>query len=44
MIISVILEWLEQMEIAKYYIDQKLSLPHGNYQRVSYGLLSVQNF
>lgn len=38
--IPVIVEWLKQMEIAKL-IDQKLSEPHGNYQGLSYGQLSV---
>lgn len=38
--IPVIVEWLKQMEIAKW-IDQKLSAPHGNYQGMSYGQLSV---
>lgn len=38
--IPVIVEWLKQMEIAKC-IDQKLSPPHGNYQGMSYGQLSV---
>lgn len=38
--IPVIVEWLKQMEIAKW-IDQKLSQPHGNHQGLSYGQLSV---
>ncbi len=38
--IPLILEWLKQMQIAKY-IDQKLKKPHGNYQGMSYGQLSV---
>ena len=38
--ILVIVEWLKKMEIAKC-IDQKLSPPHGNYQGLSYGQLSV---
>lgn len=38
--IPVIVEWLKQMEIAKW-IDQKLSQPHGNHQGMSYGQLSV---
>ncbi len=38
--IPVIVEWLKQMEIAKW-IDQKLSQPHGNHQGRSYGQLSV---
>jgi hypothetical protein len=38
--IPLILEWLKQIEIAKY-IDQKLKKPHGNYQGMSYGQLSV---
>ena len=38
--IPVIVEWLKQMEIAKW-IDQKLTKPHGNYQGLSYGKLSV---
>jgi len=38
--IPVIVEWLKQMEIAKC-IDQKLKPPHGNYQGMSYGQLSV---
>jgi len=38
--IPVIVEWLRQMEIAKW-IDQKLSQPHGNHQGLSYGQLSV---
>lgn len=38
--IPVIVEWLQQMEIAKL-IDQKLSKPHGNHQGMSYGKLSV---
>ncbi|KAB8316448.1 IS1634 family transposase [Tolypothrix campylonemoides VB511288] len=38
--IPVIVEWLKQMEIAKC-IDQKLKEPHGNYQGLSYGQLSV---
>ncbi|MBN3960631.1 hypothetical protein [Nostoc sp. NMS8] len=40
--IPLIVEWLLQVEIAKY-IDQKLEKPHGNYQGMSYGQLSVQN-
>lgn len=38
--IPLIVTWLEQMEIAKC-IDQKLEKPHGNYQGMSYGQLSV---
>ena len=38
--IPLILEWLKQMQVAKY-IDQKLEKPHGNYQGMSYGQLSV---
>jgi hypothetical protein len=38
--IPVIVEWLKQMEIAKC-IDQKLSPPHGNYQGISYGQLTI---
>jgi len=38
--IPVIVEWLQQIEIAKW-IDQKLSQPHGNHQGLSYGQLSV---
>ena len=38
--IPVVVEWLKQMEIAKW-IDQKLSQPHGNHQGMSYGQLSV---
>lgn len=38
--IPVIVEWLKRMEIAKW-IDQKLRKPHGNYQGMSYGQLSV---
>lgn len=38
--IPVIVEWLKQMEIAKC-IDQKLKEPHGNYEGMSYGQLSV---
>ncbi len=38
--IPVIVEWLQQMEICKC-IDQKLKPPHGNYQGMSYGQLSV---
>jgi len=38
--IPVIVEWLRQIEIAKW-IDQKLSQPHGNHQGLSYGQLSV---
>lgn len=38
--IPVIVEWLKQMEIAKY-IDQKLNKPHGNHKGMSYGQLSV---
>lgn len=38
--IPVIVEWLKQMEIAKW-IDQKLSSPHGNHKGMSYGQLSV---
>jgi hypothetical protein len=38
--IPLIVEWLLQMEIAKY-IDQKLKEPHGNYEGMSYGQLSV---
>ncbi len=38
--IPVIVEWLKKMDIAKC-IDQKLSPPHGNYQGLSYGQLSV---
>jgi transposase len=38
--IPVIVEWLKQIEIAKW-IDQKLSQPHGNHQGLSYGQLSV---
>ncbi|MBA3789601.1 IS1634 family transposase [Patescibacteria group bacterium] len=38
--IPVIVEWLKQMEIAKW-IDQKLSQPHGNRKGLSYGQLSV---
>jgi transposase len=38
--IPVIVEWLKKMEIAKC-IDQKLSSPHGNYEGMSYGKLSV---
>jgi transposase len=36
----VIVEWLKQIEIAKW-IDQKLNRPHGNHQGLSYGKLSV---
>lgn len=35
--IPVIVEWLKQMEIAKW-IDQKLSQPHGNHQGLRYYL------
>lgn len=38
--IPLIVEWLLQIEIGKY-IDQKLEKPHGNYQGMSYGQLSV---
>jgi transposase len=38
--IPLIVEWLKQIEIAKY-IDQKLKKPHGNHQGMSYGQLSV---
>lgn len=38
--IPVIVEWLKQMEVAKW-IDQKLSQPHGNHRGMSYGQLSV---
>jgi transposase len=38
--IPVIVEWLKQMEIAKW-IDQKLRQPHGNHQGLRYGQLSV---
>lgn len=38
--IPVIVEWLHQMEIAKW-IDKKLQPPHGNHQGLSYGQLSV---
>lgn len=38
--IPVIVEWLKQIEIAKW-IDQKLNRPHGNHQGLSYGKLSV---
>jgi transposase len=38
--IPVIVEWLLQMEIAKW-IDQKLKEPHGNYEGMSYGQLTV---
>lgn len=38
--IPLIVEWLKQIEIAKY-IDQKLNKPHGNHQGMSYGQLSV---
>ncbi len=38
--IPVIVEWLKQMEMQEW-IDQKLSPPHGNYQGLSYGQLSV---
>ncbi len=38
--IPLIVTWLEQMEIAKC-IDQKMEKPHGNYQGMSYGQLSV---
>ena len=38
--IPLIVKWLLQMEIAKC-IDQKLEKPHGNYQGMSYGQLSV---
>lgn len=38
--IPLIVEWLKKIEIAKY-IDQKLKKPHGNYQGMSYGQLSV---
>ena len=38
--IPVIVEWLQQMEIAKL-LDQNLSRPHGNHQGMSYGQLSV---
>ena len=38
--IPLIVEWLKQIEVAKY-IDQKLKKPHGNYQGMSYGKLSV---
>ncbi|WP_228014684.1 DUF4277 domain-containing protein [Fortiea sp. LEGE XX443] len=38
--IPVIVEWLKQMKIGKL-IDQKLKKPHGNYQGLSYGQLSV---
>jgi hypothetical protein len=38
--IPVIVEWLKKMEIAKC-IDQKLNPPHGNYEGMSYGKLSV---
>ena len=38
--IPVVVEWLKQMEIAKW-IDKSLSKPHGNHQGMSYGQLSV---
>jgi len=38
--IPVVVEWLKQMEIAKW-IDQKLSPRHGNHQGLTYGQLSV---
>jgi transposase len=38
--IPVVIEWLKQMEIAKW-IDKSLSKPHGNHQGMSYGQLSV---
>ncbi|MGH2416429.1 MAG: DUF4277 domain-containing protein, partial [Microcystaceae cyanobacterium] len=38
--IPVIMEWLKQMEIAKW-IDRKLKQLHGNHQGMSYGQLSV---
>jgi hypothetical protein len=38
--IPLIVEWLKKIEIAKY-IDQKLKKPHGNYEGMSYGQLSV---
>jgi transposase len=38
--IPVVVEWLNQMQIAKW-IDLELSEPHGNRQGLSYGQLSV---
>ena len=38
--IPVIVAWLDQIEIAKW-IDESLVRPHGNYQGLSYGELSV---
>jgi hypothetical protein len=38
--IPVVVEWLKQMEIAKW-IDKSRSKPHGNHQGMSYGQLSV---
>ena len=38
--IPVVVEWLKQMEIAKW-IDKSLAKPHGNHQGMSYGQLSV---
>lgn len=38
--IPVIVEWLNQMKIAKW-IDRKLSQPHGNRKGLSYGQLGV---
>lgn len=38
--IPIIVEWLKQMEIAKW-IDKKLKPPHGNHKGLSYGELSV---
>jgi hypothetical protein len=39
--IPVVLEWLNQMQIAKW-IDLELSEPHGNRKGLSYGQLGYQ--